>query len=293
MVRELNTLTTSTSSLLTHHLTLRESFQADSEMYNAMIKELVTGAATRFSGAGAGTGSGGRGDMRRSTTMGVASSGAAKTRVNSLPPPGANGRSSPSLSLRGGAAQPCVSCGDACGVEPRLAGVNQWMDQQDSMSTTAGRGSGSTDGKARRQRASEDARKARRALAGGREASVFQSLAKSTPHMLPSLGPSNRKTPLTASHLECQQTGPYWRGSGDGVTRRWTIVRRANLQLRPENPLLPPSHPYDDPLRCLCCCAHAGLPRPVDGSSSARLASSLAGGRLLAAPCLLTELRPP
>lgn len=103
MVRELNTLTTSTSSLLTHHLTLRESFQADSEMYNAMIKELVTGAATRFSGAGAGTGSGGRGDMRRSTTMGVASSGAAKTRVNSLPPPGANGRSSPSLSLRGGA----------------------------------------------------------------------------------------------------------------------------------------------------------------------------------------------
>ncbi|GAC74548.1 hypothetical protein PANT_12c00022 [Moesziomyces antarcticus T-34] len=104
MVRELNTLTTSTSSLLTHHLTLRESFQADSEMYNAMIKELVTGAATRFSGAGAGTGSGGRGDMRRSTTMGVASSGAAKTRVNSLPPPGANGRSSPSLSLRGGAA---------------------------------------------------------------------------------------------------------------------------------------------------------------------------------------------
>ncbi|ETS62455.1 hypothetical protein PaG_03075 [Moesziomyces aphidis] len=104
MVRELNTLTTSTSSLLTHHLTLRESFQADSEMYNAMIKELVTGAATRFSGAGAGTGSGGRGDMRRSTTMGVASSGVAKTRVNSLPPPGANGRSSPSLSLRGGAA---------------------------------------------------------------------------------------------------------------------------------------------------------------------------------------------
>ncbi|KAJ1019424.1 hypothetical protein NDA16_004541 [Ustilago loliicola] len=54
LLRELNTLTTSTSSLLTHHLTLRESYQADSEMYNSMIKELVTGAASRFSGGGSG-----------------------------------------------------------------------------------------------------------------------------------------------------------------------------------------------------------------------------------------------
>lgn len=114
MLRELNSLTTSTSSLLTHHLTLRESYQADSEMYNAMIKELVTGAANRIgSGAGGGsTGSGGRGDMRRSNTMmATGSAGGNKGpggRVTSMPP-GAAGigggvrSGSPSLSLRGGA----------------------------------------------------------------------------------------------------------------------------------------------------------------------------------------------
>ncbi|PWN18490.1 hypothetical protein BCV69DRAFT_301286 [Microstroma glucosiphilum] len=46
--QELSHLITSTSLLLTHHLTLRESLQADSEMYNGLIKDLVTGAASRI-----------------------------------------------------------------------------------------------------------------------------------------------------------------------------------------------------------------------------------------------------
>lgn len=110
MLRELNTLTTSTSSLLTHHLTLRESYQADSEMYNSMIKELVTGAASRFSGGGGGgAGSnsvaGGRGDSRRSTTMGMSVSSSGKGRVSSLPAGSTamGGTRSMSPSLRGGA----------------------------------------------------------------------------------------------------------------------------------------------------------------------------------------------
>ncbi|TKY89447.1 hypothetical protein EX895_001978 [Sporisorium graminicola] len=112
MLRELNTMTTSTSNLLTHHLTLRESYQADSEMYNSMIKELVTGAASRFSGGG-GSGSaggsnsvaGGRGDSRRSTTMGINASNSGKARVSSLPAASAamTGTRSMSPSLRGGA----------------------------------------------------------------------------------------------------------------------------------------------------------------------------------------------
>ncbi|CBQ70792.1 conserved hypothetical protein [Sporisorium reilianum SRZ2] len=116
MLRELNTMTTSTSSLLTHHLTLRESYQADSEMYNSMIKELVTGAASRFSGGGGGGGggsmggsnsvAGGRGDSRRSTTMGYSASSSGKARVSSLPAASAAmaGTRSMSPSLRGGAA---------------------------------------------------------------------------------------------------------------------------------------------------------------------------------------------
>ncbi|GAC96853.1 hypothetical protein PHSY_004437 [Pseudozyma hubeiensis SY62] len=110
MLRDLNTITTSTSSLLTHHLTLRESYQADSEMYNSMIKELVTGAASRFS-SGSGSGgsnsvAGGRGDSRRSTTMGMNASSSGKARVNSLPAASAamSGTRSMSPSLRGGAA---------------------------------------------------------------------------------------------------------------------------------------------------------------------------------------------
>ncbi|CDR88097.1 uncharacterized protein SPSC_03683 [Sporisorium scitamineum] len=109
MLRELNTMTTSTSSLLTHHLTLRESYQADSEMYNSMIKELVTGAASRFSGGGGSTGgsnsvAGGRGDSRRSTTMGFSASNTGKARVSSLPAASVamTGTRSMSPSLRGG-----------------------------------------------------------------------------------------------------------------------------------------------------------------------------------------------
>lgn len=109
MLRELNTMTRSTSSLLTHHLTLRESYQADSEMYNSMIKELVTGAASRFSGSSGSSGgsnsvAGGRGDSRRSTTMGLSASSSGKARVNSLPvgSTAMSGTRSMSPSLRGG-----------------------------------------------------------------------------------------------------------------------------------------------------------------------------------------------
>ncbi|KAJ1033168.1 hypothetical protein NDA13_001166 [Ustilago tritici] len=111
LLRELNTLTTSTSSLLTHHLTLRESYQADSEMYNSMIKELVTGAANRFSGGSGGSGgsnsvAGGRGDSRRSTTMGMSALSTGKVRVSSMPAASTamSGSRSISPSLRGGAA---------------------------------------------------------------------------------------------------------------------------------------------------------------------------------------------
>ncbi|CAO1615187.1 unnamed protein product [Jaminaea pallidilutea] len=43
---ELTSLTESTSALLTHSLALRESLQADSEMYNGLIKDLVRGATS-------------------------------------------------------------------------------------------------------------------------------------------------------------------------------------------------------------------------------------------------------
>ncbi|EPQ28244.1 uncharacterized protein PFL1_04071 [Pseudozyma flocculosa PF-1] len=100
MLRELHSLTTSTSSLLTHHLTIRESHQADSEMYNSMIKELVTGAASRIGGGGGGGGAGvsrsgslrggaassssssaGSGADRRATTIGIGANAIAKNRA--------------------------------------------------------------------------------------------------------------------------------------------------------------------------------------------------------------------
>lgn len=102
LLREMHALTTATSVLLTHHLTMRESYQADSEMYNSMIKQLVTGAATRVSGATNNTPAHGlRGGAvdRRATTIASASSlprhPTPPTRSASI------NRSSPSL--RGGA----------------------------------------------------------------------------------------------------------------------------------------------------------------------------------------------
>lgn len=50
--RELETFTAQTSTLLTHHLTLRESLQSDSETYNGLIADLVAGAASRIGGGG-------------------------------------------------------------------------------------------------------------------------------------------------------------------------------------------------------------------------------------------------
>lgn len=104
MLRELHALTTSTSVLLTHHLTLRESYQADSEMYNSMIKQLVTGAATRVSGGSTANNTAAHGLRggavdRRATTI---ASGASLQRHPTPPTRSASiNRSSPSL--RGGA----------------------------------------------------------------------------------------------------------------------------------------------------------------------------------------------
>lgn len=47
LVKELQALSTQTTELLAYHLMLRDMFTADSDMYNAMIKDLVAGASTR------------------------------------------------------------------------------------------------------------------------------------------------------------------------------------------------------------------------------------------------------
>lgn len=66
--RELETFTTQTSTLLTHHLTLRESLQSDSETYNGLIADLVAGAASRIGGGGSG-GSGKKAERSSSIRM--------------------------------------------------------------------------------------------------------------------------------------------------------------------------------------------------------------------------------
>lgn len=60
---EMESLAISISHLLTHHLTLREALQADSEMYNGLIKDLVAGAANRIGGGGKGDGKKGIGGV--------------------------------------------------------------------------------------------------------------------------------------------------------------------------------------------------------------------------------------
>ncbi|WFD34848.1 hypothetical protein MCUN1_001692 [Malassezia cuniculi] len=47
LVKELQTLSAQTTELLAYHLMLRDMFSADSETYNAMIKDLVAGASSR------------------------------------------------------------------------------------------------------------------------------------------------------------------------------------------------------------------------------------------------------
>lgn len=122
MLRELHTMTTSTSVLLTHHLTLRESYQADSEMYNSMIKQLVTGAASRVStgtntnsnnnsSAAHGLRGGGASALdRRANTLGAGASlqrhptpPSRAASINRSSAAATTGSSSTSPSLRGGA----------------------------------------------------------------------------------------------------------------------------------------------------------------------------------------------
>lgn len=67
--RELHSLTTTSSTLLTHHLTLRESHAADAEMYDSMIRDLVAGASNRLSSDKSSS----KGD-RRATTIGLGTS---------------------------------------------------------------------------------------------------------------------------------------------------------------------------------------------------------------------------
>lgn len=68
-------LTRQASSLLTHHLSQREAHNADAEMYNGLIRDLVTGAANRF---------GATASVKRSSTLRKASSGSGR---NSPAPP--------------------------------------------------------------------------------------------------------------------------------------------------------------------------------------------------------------
>jgi hypothetical protein len=49
LVREVETLTKQASKVLTFHLSQRENHTADAEMYNGLIRDLVTGAAKRVS----------------------------------------------------------------------------------------------------------------------------------------------------------------------------------------------------------------------------------------------------
>lgn len=56
LAQEIRQLTTGTSSLLTYYLTLRDAHAADAETYNAMIRDLVAGATSKFAGGGGGTG---------------------------------------------------------------------------------------------------------------------------------------------------------------------------------------------------------------------------------------------
>lgn len=48
MAKEMQTLSQQTSDLLAHHLMIREAFNADAEVYNATIRELVAGASNKL-----------------------------------------------------------------------------------------------------------------------------------------------------------------------------------------------------------------------------------------------------
>jgi len=52
LARELQTLTEQTTELLAHHLQLRETYAADAEMYNTMIRDLVAGVGEKMAATG-------------------------------------------------------------------------------------------------------------------------------------------------------------------------------------------------------------------------------------------------
>lgn len=118
MARELEQLTRQTSALLTYHLALREAHSADAEMYNGLIKDLVTGAANRISGGGGGgsgsaAASAGSSINRRSTPLGGgsirrgASGPGQPSRSSTLPYQASNsGRNSPAPGRAGSPRNP-------------------------------------------------------------------------------------------------------------------------------------------------------------------------------------------
>ncbi|CAO1624955.1 unnamed protein product [Parajaminaea phylloscopi] len=94
---ELENLARATSMRLTHHLALRESLQADSEMYNGLIKDLVRGAANTLAGS---KDSNNSSSSRRSVVSGSSSAGPASKRFTSGGGPGSGGILSRSASPR-------------------------------------------------------------------------------------------------------------------------------------------------------------------------------------------------
>ncbi|CAO1634779.1 unnamed protein product [Sympodiomycopsis kandeliae] len=86
--RELTSLTTQTSTLLTHHLTLRESLQSDSETYHGLIADLVAGAASRIGGNGKAERSNTLKMKEKRSTFGGSSSNS--LRRFATPPPSSN-----------------------------------------------------------------------------------------------------------------------------------------------------------------------------------------------------------
>lgn len=84
--REMEQTTRQASTILTHYLQQRENHSADAEMYNGLIRDLVSGAAKRVGGA---TGASSGGAQRNASRRGGSLAGVATG--------GGSGRSSPAI----------------------------------------------------------------------------------------------------------------------------------------------------------------------------------------------------
>ncbi len=101
---EMKQLTTSTSALLTYYLTLRDAHKADAETYNAMIRDLVAGATSKFAG---GANKGGRRSPAPNGPGSLRKSASVRSSSNTFQAPGVRGGS--------GAATPQRSASPAVG----------------------------------------------------------------------------------------------------------------------------------------------------------------------------------